>query len=286
MERRDLLKAGAAGIGVLAMSGTARAMGTLVAASERKKWAIVYGTQCGSTKEYAEYINEGLGGVAEVIDIARGAPAVGDYEFFVIGGWNSGNTLQPTSIPAFITTNKAALQSKIKGLFAVTGNDGNINMPDTSKTNLINRLLINHTGATNAPTKILFGRSTPSCNGFNRSYDNVSKADALAFAQQIMATALSSGQPLHPQHFALGRIATAPYRPVTVVNFTLPRSTEVRLTIFTLKGSTVTTLVAGRREAGMHEVSWNTSSLAPGYYLCRLQAENFVTTQTVRVFGN
>ena len=66
MERRAFCKTGFAGIGALALSGTIQAMEYSLKASEKKKWVVLYGSQCGSTREYANYINEGLGGIADV----------------------------------------------------------------------------------------------------------------------------------------------------------------------------------------------------------------------------
>ena len=33
-----------------------------------KKWAILYGTWCGSTRDAAAWISEGMGGIADVFD--------------------------------------------------------------------------------------------------------------------------------------------------------------------------------------------------------------------------
>jgi len=56
MFRRDLLKAGAAGIGTLAFSRTAGAMQSIFKASEKKEWAVIFGSMCGSTRPIVRVI--------------------------------------------------------------------------------------------------------------------------------------------------------------------------------------------------------------------------------------
>lgn len=34
-----------------------------------KKWAIIYGTWCGSSRDAAIWISEGMGGIANVFDV-------------------------------------------------------------------------------------------------------------------------------------------------------------------------------------------------------------------------
>ncbi len=48
-----------------------------------------------------------------------------------------------------------------------------------------------------------------------------------------------------------------PFNPRTVISFSLPREQHVNLDVFTVDGRRVTTLVAGSRDAGTHEVTWD-----------------------------
>jgi hypothetical protein len=53
-----------------------------------------------------------------------------------------------------------------------------------------------------------------------------------------------------------------PFNPRTVISFSLPREQQVNLDVFTVDGRRVTTLVAGSRAAGTHEVTWDGSDHA------------------------
>ena len=64
-----------------------------------------------------------------------------------------------------------------------------------------------------------------------------------------------------------------PFNPVTAVCYELPRTMEVRLTVFDMQGRSVAILVDGRREAGFHRSTFDGSGLPSGIYFCRLQAE-------------
>ncbi|HEX2959345.1 MAG TPA: flavodoxin domain-containing protein [Chitinispirillaceae bacterium] len=283
MDRREFCKAGFAGIGALALSGNLQAMERSANNSGKKQWAILYGSQCGSTKEYAGYINEGLGGVAEVVDIAKAAPAVNDYEHFIIGGWRSGNGVMPAAIPNFIKNNKAALKDKIKGLFIVLGNNGNATL-SSSLTQFLNDKLVTPTGVSNIPARVLFGKSDPQCNGFSMSYNNVSKNAGVDFGQSILST--------HTQRNRSGFSNTAfelfqnypnPFKQVTSIRYYLPEKSDVELSIKTLSGRELTRLVSGKQECGSHKVAWNARGLAPGYYLYQLKTGRFTITRTAAV---
>jgi hypothetical protein len=50
------------------------------------------------------------------------------------------------------------------------------------------------------------------------------------------------------------------------------------LSVFDMLGHEVMVLVAGRREAGVHEVRFDASGLSSGIYFYRLHAGDFVQT--------
>jgi hypothetical protein len=51
------------------------------------------------------------------------------------------------------------------------------------------------------------------------------------------------------------------------------------LTIFTITGQKIATLISERQEAGHYQVTWDGSKLASGSYLYRLEAGKFIETQ-------
>jgi flavodoxin len=270
------------GLGTLAMSKPISALEQYIKASA-KKWAIVYGSQCGSTKEYANAINEGLGGIADVVDITTKTPRVEDYDFFIIGGWRNGNTVKPDSIPAFIKNNKAALKDKIGGLFIVLGNSGNAKLT-TDLTSFLKQTLITPAGASDKIGKVFFGKSDPACNGLGFTYNNVKKEDGVAFGKQILSdstgithVAPGSGLGLELSH------RTGSFSRLSTINYTIPHNGDVVLTICSIQGQKLTTLVSQHQSAGSYKVPWDGSNLAPGNYLYRLQVGNMVETRTARI---
>jgi hypothetical protein len=72
-----------------------------------------------------------------------------------------------------------------------------------------------------------------------------------------------------------------PFNPSTTIKYELPKSAEVRLSVFDLLGREVSVLVNERKDAGVHEIKFDGSNLASGVYFYRLKAGDF--TQSKRL---
>ncbi|HYE58283.1 MAG TPA: T9SS type A sorting domain-containing protein, partial [Rhodothermales bacterium] len=72
-----------------------------------------------------------------------------------------------------------------------------------------------------------------------------------------------------------------PARGAVVVRYALAEAQPVTLRLYDALGRTVATVDAGMRAAGAHAVSFDASSLAPGVYVVRLDADG---TRTARTF--
>jgi hypothetical protein len=70
-----------------------------------------------------------------------------------------------------------------------------------------------------------------------------------------------------------------PFNPSTMINYQLPLTSEVELSIHNLLGQKVATLVSERQSAGTYSVKWDASNFTSGVYLYRLQAGNYVATR-------
>ncbi len=75
----------------------------------------------------------------------------------------------------------------------------------------------------------------------------------------------------HPIRFVLKQNYPNPFNPNTTIRYEMPKSTEVRLSVYDLLGREVTVLVNERRDAGVHEVKFDGSNLASGVYFYQLQ---------------
>jgi hypothetical protein len=66
-----------------------------------------------------------------------------------------------------------------------------------------------------------------------------------------------------------------PFNPSTTINYSLPHSGNVKLTVYNSIGSKVATIVNDFKPAGSCSVLFNGSNLASGIYLYRLEAGNY-----------
>jgi menaquinone-dependent protoporphyrinogen IX oxidase len=159
-----------------------------------KKWAVLYGTWCGSSRDAGLWISEGMDGIANVFDV-RENPDLSKYDHIIIGGSiRSGQT--PAPLQEYIKKNKEMLKAKIRGLFAVCGNMMQPVGPE-QKTALIDNHLAKICGDINVPSKVFLGRitlglmDTESRNMMQQmkmvDYDNLKRADCMDFGKEILS---------------------------------------------------------------------------------------------------
>jgi menaquinone-dependent protoporphyrinogen IX oxidase len=201
MERRDFFKFGlAAGIGTISLAHNASALDYFPAPSD-KKCAVLFATWCGSSRDAAVWISEGMGGIADVFDV-RENPDLKGFDHIVIGGSiRSGATRK--ELQDYITGNKGALKGKVRALFAVCGN-GEKPVGPAQKTALIDNHLAKLCEVGNIPAKVFNGRITKSLlDPENRKmmedrypsfagkpledYDLLKRMDCLAFGKEILS---------------------------------------------------------------------------------------------------
>ena len=192
MNRRVFFKHGLTGIATLTLAGPSHALEFYPNPSD-KKWAIVYGTWCGSSRDAAIWISEGMGGIADVFDV-RENPDLSSFDHVVIGGSIRGAKVSP-ALQTFIKNNKGLLKSKIRGYFAICGNRM---QPITSEqtTAYIDNHLAKLTGVGQVPAKVFLGRITKSLldpqslniidNMGIPDYDRMQRQDFLAFGQTLI----------------------------------------------------------------------------------------------------
>ena len=82
-----------------------------------------------------------------------------------------------------------------------------------------------------------------------------------------------------PKTFAISQNYPNPFNPSTNIKFEIPKSAEVRLTVFNLVGQKVATLVNGVRAAGTYVVTWNASDVTSGVYFYRFESQGVVETK-------
>lgn len=65
-----------------------------------------------------------------------------------------------------------------------------------------------------------------------------------------------------------------PFNPVTKIEYYLPGSAKVNLKIFDITGREVAELVNSKKQAGLHKIDFDASSLSSGVYLYKLSIDN------------
>jgi len=118
MDRRAFLKTMLAGGGATLLSSNTYAL-KLFPNTSKQKWAVLFGSRYGSTRDASLWISEGMGWVADVFD-ARENPDLSSFDGIIVGsGIYMGKIDQP--LEDYLAKNAAAFSKKIKALFVVCG---------------------------------------------------------------------------------------------------------------------------------------------------------------------
>jgi hypothetical protein len=70
-----------------------------------------------------------------------------------------------------------------------------------------------------------------------------------------------------------------PFNPSTIIKYSIPKTSKVKLTLFNLLGEEVTTLVNEEKNAGYHQVDFNANNLPSGIYFYQLKTNSYVETK-------
>lgn len=119
-----------------------------------------------------------------------------------------------------------------------------------------------------------------------RSFIDPNTPDHVAvFAQRVSAQGIvtSIAEPRTdfsvPQVPILNQNYPNPFNPETTIEYTLPKSTHVQLSVFDVLGREVARLVNEEKPAGSYVVKLDASNFASGMYLYRLNANGFSQTK-------
>lgn len=88
----------------------------------------------------------------------------------------------------------------------------------------------------------------------------------------------NAAEPL-PVDFQLYQNYPNPFNSTTVIGYLLPVDCQVELSIYSLLGQKVVTLVAERQSAGRHEFNWDARGLASGVYCYQLKVDQHIFTK-------
>ena len=80
-----------------------------------------------------------------------------------------------------------------------------------------------------------------------------------------------------PENFALRQNFPNPFNPLTHITLELPKDARVDLSVYTITGKKVQTLISGSKPAGIYEVIFDGKHLASGVYIYRLTTDKGFT---------
>lgn len=84
---------------------------------------------------------------------------------------------------------------------------------------------------------------------------------------------------MFPREFTLSQNYPNPFNPVTVINYQLPKASNVKLSIYDALGQNVNILVNESQNAGNHQIQWDARAFPSGVYFYRLEAGSFVSSK-------
>jgi hypothetical protein len=100
----------------------------------------------------------------------------------------------------------------------------------------------------------------------------------LAYDGSLLPVAITLKDGVVPLKFGLEQNYPNPFNPITTINYTIPKASKVKLTIFDALGRKVADLVNENQVPGAYEVTFEASNLASGMYFYQIQAGDFIKT--------
>jgi hypothetical protein len=109
-------------------------------------------------------------------------------------------------------------------------------------------------------------------------------SDTIFVVNTLVAVTEQSEEGTLPQRFSLRQNRPNPFNAETVIEYAIPRSESVTLTILNTLGQTVRVFDPGHQPVGVHSLVWNGCDeqgreVSTGVYFYRLEAGNFTDTK-------
>jgi len=82
-----------------------------------------------------------------------------------------------------------------------------------------------------------------------------------------------------PGNFSLSQNYPNPFNPLTNIEFDVPKSSFVKLTVYDVQGRAVETLVNSELSRGKYKADWNAANFSSGVYFYKLESDGFVQTK-------
>lgn len=96
-------------------------------------------------------------------------------------------------------------------------------------------------------------------------------------------TTLTLTDPSAPERFYLGQNSPNPFRASTAISYGLPAPTWVKITIHSMLGSEIMTIVDEPQKGGVYAIQFSEPDLQPGIYFYRIQTDYGLLTRRMTV---
>ncbi len=133
---------------------------------------------------------------------------------------------------------------------------------------------IDGAGTTNAPKEYSFSDNNLSSGNYSYRLKQIDRDGKFSYSKSVEVTITEV-----PKEFALSQNYPNPFNPSTMINYQLPTSSNVTLTVYDAIGKVMTTLVNEVKEAGNYSVQFDASYLSSGVYFYTITAGNFTATK-------
>lgn len=77
-----------------------------------------------------------------------------------------------------------------------------------------------------------------------------------------------------PTEYSITQNYPNPFNPATKINYSVPQTSHVKITIFNILGQTVYELLNEEKIPGNYTLTWNAAHYASGFYICRIVTTN------------
>jgi menaquinone-dependent protoporphyrinogen IX oxidase len=200
MERRTFLS-GIASMGAIYAVNIADPAQYIPSRVSKEKWAVLFGTWCGTARDAGIWISEGMGGIADVYDV-RQKPDLKSYDHLVIGTAIH-NGKGPKELEEYLQSSTADLKGKIRAYYIVSGTGGDRPTQQT-QTAYIDNYLAKLCQSAAPANRVFPGRITKALlsdadfkalEAFHKSqnkpfddYDHLARWDCMEFGRTILAS--------------------------------------------------------------------------------------------------
>ncbi|MBI5471478.1 MAG: T9SS type A sorting domain-containing protein [Ignavibacteriae bacterium] len=129
-------------------------------------------------------------------------------------------------------------------------------------------------GTTNMPHDYTFTDAGVSAGDWQYRLRQVDLDGAIHFSEPIQVNLVTGVvEATAPSEFSLHQNYPNPFNPSTVIRYALPVDARVTLEVYDMLGRQVAVLVDAQTTAGYHDVSFDATNLASGFYTYRLHSD-------------